>query len=68
MIHKKSLTISDANPDVIIALNSNSTVIINELREIIYQKDEEIALLKAHLRQFKIKTIAVDHLHFRVCS
>jgi S-adenosylmethionine synthetase len=31
MINKKSLTISDANLDVIIALNSNSTVIINEL-------------------------------------
>jgi transposase len=50
MKNKKSLTISDANLDVIIALNSNSTVIINELREIIYQKDEQIALLKEKIK------------------
>jgi len=27
-----------------------------------------ITALVTHLRQFKIKTIAIDHLHFRVCS
>ena len=52
-IDKKSSTISDANLDVIIALNSNSTAIINELREIIYQKDEEIAFLKAKIKNFE---------------
>lgn len=44
------MTISDANLDVIIALNSNSTVIINELREIICQKDDEITLLNEKIK------------------
>lgn len=49
-IDKKNSTILDANLDVIRALNSNSTTIINELREIIYQKDEEIAFLKEKIK------------------
>jgi len=30
-------------------------------------KSDELAIV-THLRQFKIKTIAVDHPYFRVCS
>lgn len=37
------MTIFDASPDVITTLNSNSTIVINELREIIW--DIELVFL-----------------------
>jgi hypothetical protein len=34
----------------------------------VYEYELNLPVLVTHLRQFKIKTIAVDHPYFRVCS